>query len=107
MKNIEETRNYFIKEIDQNDLISNMHKKFCTALNYIENFLILVFAVTGSISISGFASFLGILIEITTYAIALKICVITAGIKKWKSIIKKKEMKYNQIILLAKTKLNS
>ena len=35
LKNIEETRNYFIKEIDQNELISNKHKKFCTALNFI------------------------------------------------------------------------
>ena len=26
MKNIEETRNYFIKEIGQNELISNKHK---------------------------------------------------------------------------------
>ena len=26
-KNIEETRNYFIKEIDQNELMSNKHKK--------------------------------------------------------------------------------
>ena len=26
-KNIEETRNYFIKEIGQNELMSNKHKK--------------------------------------------------------------------------------
>ena len=26
-KNIEETRNYFIKEIDQNELMSNKHKQ--------------------------------------------------------------------------------
>ena len=26
-KNIEETRNYFIKKIDQNELMSNKHKK--------------------------------------------------------------------------------
>ena len=38
-------------------------------------------------------------------AIGLKICAITAGIKQYKSIIKKK--KHEKIVLLAETKLNS
>ena len=42
-------------------------------------------------SIFAFASLIGILIGITSSAIGLKICAITAGIKKYKSIIKKKE----------------
>ena len=33
--------------------------------------------------------------------------VITAGIKKYKLIIKKKKKKHDQIVLLAKTKLSS
>ena len=33
-------------------------------------------------------------------------CAITVGIKKYKSIIKKKKKKYDKIVLLAKTKLN-
>ena len=41
LKNIEETRNYFTKEIDQNELTSKKNKKVCTTLNYIEHFLIL------------------------------------------------------------------
>ena len=75
-------------------------KKVCTTLNYIEHFLTLASAVTGCISISAFASLLGILIGITSCAIRLKTCAITVGIKKYKSIIKK-------VVLLAKTKLNS
>ena len=42
LKNIEKT-NYFIKKIDQNELISNKNKKVSTTLNYIEHFLTLVF----------------------------------------------------------------
>ena len=34
----------------------------------------------------------------------LKICAITAGIKKYKSIIKKKKKKYDKIVLLEKVK---
>ena len=42
-----------------------------------------------------------------TSAIGLKICATTAGIKKCKLIIKKKKKKYDKMVLLAKSKLNS
>ena len=82
------------------------HKKVCTTLNYIEHVLILVSTITGCISISHFASLCGIPIGITSSAIGLKICVIAAGIKKYKSIIKKKKKKHDEIVLLTKSKLN-
>ena len=64
LKNIDETRNYFLEEKEQNELISRKHKKICTSLNYTEHFLILASTVTGCISISAFASLLDIPIEI-------------------------------------------
>ena len=85
LKNVAETRNYLTEEITRNELISEKHKKVCTTLNYIEHFLIL-----GS-TITGFASLVGIPIGITSSGFALKICVITAAIKKYESIIKKKK----------------
>ena len=47
LKNIDEKRNYFPEEIEQNELISRKHKKFCTILNYFEHFLVLATAITG------------------------------------------------------------
>ena len=79
----------------------------CTTLSYIEHFLILVSAVTGCVSISAFPSLVGIPIVITSSAVGLKICVITAAIKKQKPIIKKKKNKPDKIVLLEKSKLNS
>ena len=38
LKNIDETRNYFVEEIEQKELMSNKHKKVCTTLNHIEHF---------------------------------------------------------------------
>ena len=64
------------------------HKKVCTTLNYIELFLILASTITGCILISAFASLIGITIDIASSAIGLKICAMTAGINKYKSIIK-------------------
>ena len=79
-KKTDETRNYFIEEIKQNELMSRKLKKVCTILNYIEHFVILASTITGCISISAFASLIGIPIGITSSAIELKICAITAGI---------------------------
>ena len=82
LKNIDETTNYLIKDINQNELISRKHKKVYRAFNYIQHLLILVSTVTRCISISAFASLVGITIGIMSSATGLKICVITAGIKK-------------------------
>ena len=59
LKNIDKTRNYFLEEIEQNELMSKKHIKVCATLNYIEHFLILVSAITRRISIS--ASTIGIM----------------------------------------------
>ena len=85
-----EIRNYFVGEIEQNDLMSNRHKTVCKGLNYIKHFLNLASGITRCISISDIASLFVIPIGIMSSAIGLKICAITAGIKKYKSIIKKK-----------------
>ena len=50
---------------------------------------------------------IGIRIGITSPATGLKICAITAGLKKYKPIIKKKKKEHDKIVFLAKFKLNS
>ena len=54
--------------------MSKKHKKVCRVLNYIEHSLISIFTITGCISISAFASLVGIPIGISSSAIGLKIC---------------------------------
>ena len=88
LKNIDETRNYLIEEINPNELMNKKHKKVCTTSNYIEHFLIFTSTITGCVSISAFASLVGIPIGITSSAIGLEICAIISGIYKLKSIIK-------------------
>ena len=83
LKNMDETRNYLIEEINQNELMSKKHKKVYGVFNYIEHLLIWISIVTGCVSISVFASLVGIPIGITSSGIGWKICVITAGIKKY------------------------
>ena len=107
LNNIDETRNYLIEEISQDELKSKKHRNICTAQNYIDHFLVLASAITGCVSLFAFASLVGIPVGITSSAFWLKIFPITAGIKKYKSIIKEKEKKHDKKVLLAKSKLNS
>ena len=58
--------------------------------------LVLVSRVTDSVSISAFASLVCV----------PQICAITAGIKKYESIIKKKKKWHDEIALLGKSKLD-
>ena len=47
MKNMDETRNYLIEEINQNELMSKKHKQVYRFFNFIEHLLILIFEFTG------------------------------------------------------------
>ena len=79
--------------------MNKKNKKVCTTLNCIEHLIILAIAVFRCVSISASASFVGL-------AAVSNICEITAGIKKYKSIIQKKKKKHDEIVLLPETKLN-
>ena len=105
LKNIDETRHYLIEEINRNKLISKKHKKVCKTLNYINHFLILGSTITGCVSVSTFVSLVDIPEGITSFTTGIQMRTITALIKKYKSIVKKK--KHDEIVFLAKSKLNS
>ena len=80
------------------------YKKSCKYLNYVEHLYILV---TGCASIFALASLVRVPVGITRSAVGTKICAITAGIKKYKSIVKKKKKKHDKIVLLGGNKFNT
>ena len=90
LKNISETRNYFRKEINQKNL------------NYIEHILILAFAVIKYVSIFAFVSLVDIPVGIASFIVGLIISSITARIKTFKSIIKKKKKKHEKNSVFSK-----
>ena len=71
-------------------------------MNYTEHLLILISTVTGCVSVSGFASFVGISIEIKSSVVGLKTCLTTARIKKHKSIINKNKTMHDETALSVK-----
>ena len=98
-KEIDETGN-FLQEINHNDLMSEKYKKTCKYLNYIEHWHILALTVTSCVWISAF-------VGITSSAVGIEIFAISAGIKKYKSITKKKKKKHDYTVLLGINKLNT
>ena len=84
LRKIDETRNYLLEEIKHNDLMSEKYKKTCKCLKYVEHLLILVSTLTGCVSISTFTSLVCVPVGIASSIVGIKICAITAGIKKYK-----------------------
>ena len=81
------------------ELMIEKYKKRCKNINSVKNLLICVLTVTGCLSISAFVSLVCVPVGIVTSAVEMKIRAITAGSKRHKSIIKKKEKRHDKIVL--------
>ena len=69
--------------------------------------LILASTITDCVSISAFASFVVVPIDIRSSAVGTKIVAITSVIKTYKPVIKKKKKKHDKSVLLGKSKLST
>ena len=78
------------------------YKKICKYSNYVERLLIFVSTVTDCVSFSKFALLVCVPVGITNSAVGTKTSAITAGIKKYKSIIKKKKNKHDKKSVIRK-----
>ena len=79
----------------------------CRALNYFQHFLAFVSAASGCVLISALFSLVCAPVSIVSFAVGINICGKTAGLKTYMSIIEKKREKHDEILLIAKTKLNT
>ena len=98
LREVDEIRNYLLDEIKHNDLMSKKYKKTFNYLSYVEHLLISASSVTCCVSVSAFALLVAIFAGITNFAVGIKICAITAVIKKYKSIINKKKKRHDKIV---------
>lgn len=77
---VAETRNYFLGEIRDNDLMTEMYKKTCQYMNHVEHFLIFVLTLSGYVSNSALLVF--VLVSIPSSGVGIKTYGITPRIKK-------------------------
>ena len=86
--------------------MNQKHKKACRSLNYFEHFLIFISAVSCYVSVSEFVSLVGVSVGLASSLVVVRTCAVPAGIKRYKSVIKKKRKKDNKIVLLARTSIS-
>ena len=86
--------------------MSKTYKKSCKYLNYVENLLILSVTITGCVWMSIFASSVHINV-VTISSVGIIIFAIIEGIKKYKTMTKKKKKKHDKTKLLGKDELNT
>ena len=83
------------------------YKETYKYLNYVENLLILSSAHEVYVSIFSLTSLFCVLNGVASSTVGLKNSAFSAGIKTFKSFIKKKKEKHYEIVFLGKAKLNS
>ena len=77
--------------------MSEKYKRTCKNLNYVEHLFILASTITACVSISAFALLVCVPVGITSSAIGIKVCGITAAIKKCQSWKRKRKRRKSLI----------
>ena len=103
---ITEIENYFYQEINQRKSCSKKLSKYVTAFDYIGKVLIALSATSGGASVISFTSVVGAAIGIASASFTLIFSLTTEIVKQLLSITRNKKKKH-EILLLAKSKLNS
>ena len=107
LNKINEIDNYFQQEINQRKPCSKKLSKYVAAFDYIEKILIALSATTGGVSICSFTSVVGAPVGIASASFTLFFSLTTGIVKKLLSITRNKKKKHDNILMQAKSKLNS
>ena len=99
--------NYFHQEIHQRKSYSKKLNKHVTAFDYIDKVLIVLSATSGGVSIISFTSIIGAPVGKASVIFTLIYSLTTGIAQKLLNITRKKKKKHDEILMLAKSKLNS
>ena len=100
-------KNYFYQEINQRKSCSKKLNKYVTAFDYIEKILIVLSATSSGVSVISFTSIVGAPVGIASTSLTLIFSLTTGIVKKFLNITRNKKKKHDNILLVAKSKLNS
>ena len=100
-------KNYFIKEINQRKTCTKKLRKYVAVFDYIVQALIVLSATSGGVSIISFTTIVRAPVGITSASPTLFFSLSTGKMKKLLNMTRNKKRKYDKILMLAKSKLNS
>ena len=107
LNKINEIKDYFVAEIKERELMSKRLSKYIASFDYFDKSLIVLSVTTGSISIASFATVIGAPVGIASASFSLAFSISTRIVKRLLKTIRNKKKKYNKIVMLARSKLNS
>ena len=103
---INKIRYYFSNEIkERKDIIKKLNK-YLVSFDYLDKIFITLSASFGTLSITSYASVIGIPAGITGSSLTLIFTIGTGISKSLLNVTKKRKKEHNKIIVLAKNKLN-
>ena len=106
LNKINEIKDYFVAEIKERELMSKGLSKYIASFDYSDNSLIVLSATSDSISIASFTAAIGALVGITSASFSLAFSISTGIVRKLLKTIRNKKKKDNNVVMLAKKKLN-
>ena len=105
LNKINEIKDNFIAEIKERELMSKRISKYIACCGYFDNFLIVLSATSGSVSITSFATVIGTPVGIASPSLTFSLS--TGVLKKMLKRTRDKKKKHIKIGMLARSKLNS
>ena len=107
LNKINETKDYFIAEIRDRELMSKRLSEYIASFDYFDKSLIVLFATSGCTFIGLFAIVNDAPVGITSASFSFALSITTGIVKKLLKATRNKKKKYSKIIMLAGSKLNS
>ena len=107
LNRINEIKDYFVAEIKERELKSKRLGKYIASFDYFDKSLIVLSITTGSVSIASFTTVIEAPVGILSVSFSLAFLISTPIIKKLLKTTRNKKNKYNKIVMLAWSKLNS
>ena len=107
LNKINEIKDYFVAEIKERELMSKRLSKYIASFDYFDKSLIVLSVTTGSISIASFTTVIGVPVGMVSASFSLAFSISTGIIKKLLKRTRNKQKKHNEILMLARSKLNS
>ena len=107
LNEISKIENYFNQEINQRKPCTKKLSKYVATFDYIKKILIVLTATSGRVCIVSSVSVVGAPVGIAGESFTLIFSLTTGIIKKLLSITRNEKKKYEKILMLAKSKLNS
>ena len=99
--------NYFHQEINQRKSCSKKLSKYFTTFDYIDKILIVLSATSSGVCIILSATVVGAPVGIASASFTLIFSLTTGIIKKLLNMTRNKKKRYDKILMLAKSELNS